>query len=160
MRKTYFKISEFLQPQLPESERMLWENWKRLSSKSTLDILDKIQMWTDILNPIRKNCKFPIVITDGLRLHGRVSSQHRYFGDGALDIRPPLHNIEDRTKKLATELAEASEITRVCYYMPSSRFPHGGFHIDRKSDDKQFFLNRGSEIKWEYVGENEFLNNI
>jgi hypothetical protein len=123
---------------------------------STLEI-KKVELWIDILNPIRDMLDFPITITDGLRL-GEGTSQHFFKTDGACDLRPSDRSNSGEFLQIGLMLAAHPDIMRVCYYRPSKRFPSGGFHCDRKGMEKKLFINDSDVIDWKKVPASAFVS--
>ncbi len=117
--------------------------------------LESINFWKNSLNPIRDMLKFPISITDWIRIHHGEKSRSQHYCleewsiNGAIDLRPSNRNNKEQYFLLASILMVSPIITRVCYYRPSDRFPTGGFHCDCKSEVKQLYINHGQEIDWE-----------
>ena len=141
--------------------------FKRIEFFTNGDVTDeqtllKIDWWIVVLTPIREILGFAIKITDGVRF-GDGTSQHYYRQGGAVDLRPVDRGDKLKMVFLGVALIIASRITRVCYYPPSPNFPTGGFHIDRKAQEKQLFVNVYSQEKpvdWKRVTTTEFLHSL
>ena len=150
--KVHFGLSEFLKSKtLPfdfEPEGQVYE---------------KIKWWILVLSPIRDILGFAITITDRVRLHkGEESRGQHYYNEswsikGAVDIRPSDREDSEKFMRLAMVLAAHPAIKRVCYYLPSERFPSGGFHCDNKGDEKVLFINEGKAINWQRVSSTVFV---
>lgn len=125
-----------------------------------------IEFWQTALNPIRSMLGFPIKLTDWLRVHkGEKSRSQHYAGEwwsvkGAVDLRPSDRDNRDQFLRLSMLIAASPKIKRACYYVPSSRFPNGGFHLDCKGDEKVLFINEGRAINWKRVNEIEFIKAV
>lgn len=121
--KTYFKTIEFHKPNVVVP----------------LSIQIKIQNIIKILNPIREELGFPIIISkqSGYRpklyeiSRGRSgNSQHCFEGKGAVDLTCDSSQLSE-----LFELLQQSEFTRVCLYLNK-----GFIHADFKREEKQVFL--------------------
>lgn len=132
-----------------------------LSNGSTQnpETLRKIDWWIKELSLIRELCGFPITITDGVR-YGEGTSQHYYSRtNGAVDIRPSDYMNKEQFVRLGAILG-FSQFKRVCFYLPSSRFTYGGFHVDMKEgyDKPMRFINSGVAIDWTRVSKKTFVD--
>lgn len=145
-----FSVNEWLKNKTAVNILLLsWLDFKR--------VINKIELWIAILNPIRERLGFPIVITDGYR-YGSGTSQHLFEGDGATDLRAGIDpDYDNRMKRLAEQLADHPEIYRVCYYPKGKMFPRGGFHIDRKTKGKLLFISHPDSPSWRLVSRKEFI---
>lgn len=133
---SYFTLSEFLK----DSDVGRPEVGER-------NIIQKVNFWIDELNKVRSLVGFPIKITDSVRW-GDGTSQHYYKGQGAIDCRPVDKYNQDHFYRLGLALYANPNIKRICFYPRGKLFAFGGFHIDAKTPDKQFFISDKDKIIW------------
>lgn len=134
---SYFTLSEFLK----DSDVGRPEIGQR-------DIVQKLSFWMIELTKVRSLVGFPIKITDSVRW-GDGDSQHYFKGQGAIDCRPLDKHNQEFFYMLGLALFANPNIKRICYYPKGELFPFGGFHIDAKTPDKQFFISNPNEVLWE-----------
>ncbi len=123
------------------------------------EVLRKVDWWIDELSLIREVCDFKTKITDGVR-QDDSTSQHVYSRtNGAVDIRPSDTMDKEQFVRLGAILG-FSNFKRVCFYLPSSRFTYGGFHVDMKEGYElpMRFINSGVAIDWTRVSKKSFVD--
>ena len=152
--RIWFSTSEFLTGSSADNIRELpWTEF--------VGVLDKIDDWIRILNPLREELGYPIIVTDSVRI-GIGTSQHLFqYSKGACDVRVPRgKNYAIRLIALADKLAECDDINRICFYPPGELFPSAGFHIDRKLAGKHYYISNRDKAVWHNVSHADFRNEI
>lgn len=144
---SYFKIEEFIPDDIFEHSQIDERN-----------IIKKVNYWVNELNKVRSLVGFPIKITDCVRI-GDGTSQHYFHGQGAVDLRP-LSKEKGEFASLGFALCANAHIKRVCYYPPGKLFAYGGFHIDCKTTERQFFISDKDKVKWEKVSVYHFMKEL
>lgn len=135
---SYFKITEFI----PEDKL----DHPQIEER---DIIKKLSKWTIELTKVRSLVDFPIKITDAVRF-GIGGSQHYFYGEGAIDLRPSLVDPNNFLYLLLALYANPN-FKRICYYPPGRLFTYGGFHIDKKYHGKHLFISNPDVVKWERI---------
>ena len=133
---SYFKLSEFIKD----------SDLDRPEVKDR-DIIAKIKFWQLELDKVRPLVGFPIKITDSVRW-GDGTSQHYYKSQGAIDLRPLDKYDQDQFYRLGLALYANPNIKRICFYPKGKLFAFGGFHIDCKTPERNFYISDPDKIIW------------